>query len=554
MISHRNSALRRVALCVLGLALAACDRATAPTQLTHSVASLDKNAAKSGVIAARVLTNKAGVSILEVRTGTFDNATNTGVPDGWFEKIKYTIVQNDLGKNGKKIFERNVNFKKSNPTLFSEVINVCKKGDEDDPPADADKKPHPPCTLQIDKSYTISIEANLKGVGGDGKANDVVRDTAVFFRNPEVDLSAEKVQEVITTNPRVTTDVLLATVDSTTTYQVRFVNSSTDIGIRTTCEVHVFNSANVDVTPARLTYRWIPNGSPAYDATRPGSAASEPTTIKPGEQAICEFSMKLSPTGSYRIEVTANAVYPDDYDPSNNTAIGTVRIITGTPVFPPPGEGFGANTNANDFAFYGAVTSNPFTPLDYRGDSAQTASIDSLSSVLIDGNGLTGSFTVKLDFSTVDSVENLPATATRSLTKATWTGNLATISALALNPSTGPCISSDAPGVGTLTTSLAANGNVVRMIMCITPVPNSPKYKISISVLWTPHDSPPLPVSKANGAVSYGDFLYFDVDLSFSAFPENPTAHAPVALSREAAILTPPQSTFGALLRLRHFK
>ena len=121
----------------------------------------------------------------------------------------------------------------------------------------------------------------------------------------------------------------------------------------------MFNSANVDVTPAGLTYRWIPNGKPAYNATKPGSAASDTTTIKPGEQATCEFTMKLEPTGSYRIVVTANAVYPDDWDPSNNKTSGTVRVITGIPVFPPPGEGFGSNTNANDFAFYGAYTTNP---------------------------------------------------------------------------------------------------------------------------------------------------------------------------------------------------
>src|SRR5258708_17231473 len=381
MISHRNSALLRIALCLFGLVLAACDRATDPTRLTRSAtATFDKNAAKSGVINVRVLTNKVGVSVLELRSGTLDNTTNTGAFNGWFDKIKYTIVQNGVGKSATKVFERNVNFKKTNPTLFSEVINVCKKGNEDDPSPDADKKPHPPCTLQIDGSYTISIEANLKGVGGDGKANDVVRDTAVFYRNPEIDLSAEKVQEVITTAPRVTSDVLLATVDSTTTYQVRFVNSDTDIGIRTTGQVHVFNSASVDVTPSGLTYRWIPNGRPAYNATKPGSAASDTTRIKPGEQAICELSMKLAPTGSYRIEVTANAVYPDDYDPSNNRTSGTVTVITGSPVLPPAG-GFGGD--ANDYAFFGAFTTNPFTPLDYRVAPPQTPPRASLCPTLI---------------------------------------------------------------------------------------------------------------------------------------------------------------------------
>jgi len=358
---------------------------------------------------------------------------------------------------------------------------------------------------------------------------------------------------VITTIPRVTSDVLLATVDSTTTYQVAFVNSSPAIGILSTCEVHVFNS-NVDVTPAGLRYRWIPNGRPAYDATKSGSAASDTTTIKPGEQATCEFSMKLSPVGSYRIEVTANAVYPDDYDPSNNKTSGTVTIIAGSPVFPPPGGDFGSNTNADDYAFYGSfIAGNPPTLLDYRGDSAQVAAIDSLSSTLIDGNGLTGTCTAKLHFFTVDSAPNLPATATRNLADAAWTGSLVTLAALARG-SGGPCISSEA--VGQLDVPFAANGNVVKMIMCITPVSGSPKYRVSISVRWTPPANPPLPVAAANGAVSYGDFIYFDVNLSFSDFHENPVAHAPVALSSAPEVHTPPQPpfAFGATVRIRHFK
>ena len=163
MISHRDSAFVRVAVCLAALALAACDRPTQPI-IGSGFANFDGKEAKNGSISSRVLTNKAGVSILEVRTGTFDNATNTGTANGWFEKIKYTVILLDGSKNGKKIFERNVNFKKTMPTVFSEVINVCKKDDEDDPGKDGDKKPHPPCTLQIDKSYTISIEANLKGV------------------------------------------------------------------------------------------------------------------------------------------------------------------------------------------------------------------------------------------------------------------------------------------------------------------------------------------------------------------------------------------------------
>jgi hypothetical protein len=118
------------------------------------------------------------VSILEVRTGSFDNTANTGVSDGWFEKIKYTIVQNDLGMSGKKIFERSVNFKNRSPTVFTEVINLCKKGDEDDPPDDADQKPQPPCTLQIIPMTTIRRTTR-------SAARSRLSMAARFFRRPE---------------------------------------------------------------------------------------------------------------------------------------------------------------------------------------------------------------------------------------------------------------------------------------------------------------------------------------------------------------------------------
>jgi hypothetical protein len=555
MISRRNSAFLRVALPLFGLALASCDRATDSTQpaLHSGTATFDRKPVPKGVISARVLTNKAGVSILEVRTGTFDNATNTGVPDGWFEKIEYTITQNDPGKKPKKIFDRTVTFERSNPTLFSEVINVCQTDENDSGEGDGhgydghgntDKKPLPLCPLQTGKSYSIAIEADLEGVGGVEWNDAEVRDTAIFYNNPEIDLSAEKVQIVLPTGQPA--DQLLAKVDSATTYQVRFTNGSATIGIRTTCEVHVFNSNGSEVTLAGRTYRWVPNGRAAYDATKARSVASDTTTIKPGEQAICQFTMTLGPTGSYRIVVTANAVYPDDYDPTNNNATGTVTVIADTPIFPPPG-GFSVYANALDYALYGdtATVNGVFTYSNYRGDSAQSATIDSLTSTIVTGNGLTGTYSLGLSFYTVDSVVNRPATATRPLAMATWTGDLARLANLASQTSGGfvGCDSSSASG--SLSAPVTANGNKVSLVICLAQI-SAVNYKFTVGARWTAPAAPPLPVPASLG-VSYGDFLYFDVSLKLPTLGVTTTSHAPVDLSCTLV----PASAFGAKISVQ---
>ena len=549
MISHRDSAFVRVAVCLAALALAACDRPTQPI-IGSGFANFDGKEAKNGSISSRVLTNKAGVSVLEVRTGSFDNATNTGTPNGWFEKIKYTVILLDGSKNGKKIFERNVNFKKTMPTVFSEVINVCKKEDQDDPDGDGDdKKPHLPCTLQVDRSYVIAIEANVRGVGIDGTKNDVVRDSADFMTDPEIDLSGTKVEEVMTSSPRTTADVLAATKDSNTTYQTRFTNSSTGAGVLATCEVHVFNSANLDVTPSGLTYRWIPNARPAYNATKPASAASDTTTIKPGEMAICEFRMKLSPVGNYTVKVTANALYPDDYDPSNNTATGTISVIDGGVVLPPSG-GFGVNATANDIGFYRVYP--PLSPSDYRGDSAQRARIDSLALTLLTSSGLTGTYTLTLRLFTVDSVAPVPATDTRDLAQATWTGNLADLWNVA-RVASNHCASSDQ--VGSMSVPLARNNNPLQLLICVTNEANTNNYRFGVSVRWGYQNGesfPPVPAG--NNTASYGDYLYFHTDLTFSDFPPEKSghSHAPVALSVDGDPVVHPN--FGPVLRVHRYK
>lgn len=544
MISLR----RAVRFClVLGFALAACDRAAGPTQpllVTGPSASVS-NSAKHGQITARILVDGNGVATLEVRTGQWDNATNTGAFDGSFTKIQYKVYD----ERGKQILERNRDFKKTAPTFYTESISLCKAKLDDDDSDDnksAPKLPKPPCGLPFSLSWTVQVKASLKGVQGDPKKSDEVRAVAGVFNNPDVDLAATQILMVIPGPPSYLADLGQVETGTAQTYSVQFYNSPRDgatVGVQANCEVHVFQGTS-EVTPGGLTYLWIPNdGSPAYDATVPGSQVSAPVMIAAANVATCQFTMSLPNAGNYRIEVTANTLSPLDFDLSNNTVSGIVQIVAGTPVTPPPSGGPGNNATADDHAYFGPVVSGVAA---FLGDSSQRANIDNLSSTVLTSGELQGTYTLKIQLYTIDGPASAP-TATRNLAKATWTGSLPDIAAAASGASLN-CVSSTQ--FGTMTPTLAANGNVLEALMCV--VPSGDALDIGLSIRWRPATEPPAAVTAAMGAQYYGDILYFDTDLKFSDLPQNPVSHAPVTLSQSGC--NTPDMSFGATTCVNRFK
>jgi hypothetical protein len=556
MISLRTSVRSLLGLAFSGLALTACDRSASPTQplSRRGAASFDRKQTPPTPISARVLTNKADVSVIEVRTGTFNDSTNAGVPDGVLSNVEYTVTDNSDGKKGKKILHRKVKFERTLPAVFSEVVDLCQSDAEESWDDDHhDQKPHVPCPLQAGKSYSISVQAHVERAAANHGDDDeqVVTDTAAFFFNPDLDLSVAKIQMVV---PGVNPLPDLGQVQKGTSqaYDVTFNNLGPGVrkvGNRATCEVHVFNGTT-DVTPAGLTYRWIPDGRLPYNATKIGSAVSDTTTILPGDNAVCEFTMTLPAVGSFRIEVTAASVYPGDYDLTNNKISGTVTVIAGQPtIIPPDNGGVGVNATANDIEYFSLNAAGDDIGA-FLGNSSQSAQIDSLVADVIDGHGITGTFTLKLHLFTVDGTPTSP-TATRDLAKATWTGSLPDLIA-ATGAAADHCVSSSALGV--VTVDYAKNGNRLNAKLCMTPK-DPVTFVTAVNLGWgppTPDPRPPLSV--ADGATNFGDYVIWESDLSFSNLATNPVSFAPVKMNTTTTFPAPAGSAFGAAALVRRWR
>jgi hypothetical protein len=570
MISLRTISRTLLLGAATSFTLAACDRASQVTEPTFGArdATFDRKVVAHPKISARVLINKAGVAVFEVRTGTFDNATNTGAADGYFQSVSYTIVD-PANKRYRRVFSREIDFRKSKPTLYSEVINLCGTDNDHD---DYDGHDHwnlwdlwnllhlktlPPCPLKFLSTYTVSVNADIAGWSGSNNnswnsySDDAASDSARVLNNPDLDLSTSPIKMVVAGPNPFVADLGLVQKATNQTYDVTFNNlgpAPRVVGNRATCEVHVFNGTT-DVTPAGLTYRWIPNGRAAYAATKAGSAKSDTTSILPGDNATCEFTMALPDLGSYRIEVTAASDYPGDYDPSNNKVSGTVTIVAGAPSTVPPNGGgsAGVNATANEWLFYGDVNPDGETYGPFLGDSAQSARIDGLSATTVDGSNAVGTFTLKFALSTIDGTTAAP-TATRELGTSTWTGSWPDLVA-ATGAASNHCVSSDA--FGSVAVAKAMNNNVLKATICV--IPDGANLKVAVNTSWSPMSMPAVSLSTANGATPFGDYVIWDTDLAFTGLTSNPVSHSAVKLTTTAD-LAPAGTSFGAHVLERRTK
>jgi hypothetical protein len=278
--------------------------ASAPgaAQLDGKVGSAG-NSANGASINARVLLDNNGNASLEVRTGTFDARTNTGTADGVFQSIQYKV----LNGVGKQVVVRNVSFARSSTSTYVTVMNLCSSGDDD---ADAGNQ-SPSCGTRFGADWSVSIQANLEGVGGDATRTDVVRTDAsvshVQDSDPSAtaDISAQPLQRA-GNGVNATTIIALDTakVNETVTIRAAFMNTST-------------RATAIDCTI---------NGNAALNAQPVGAVTN--VSVPAGGTAVCQYSLKPVALGSYPVSVAATPTTssPSDPNPANNAASGTLAV------------------------------------------------------------------------------------------------------------------------------------------------------------------------------------------------------------------------------------
>lgn len=258
------------------------------------------NSPKSGSIDARVLLDKSGNATLEVRTGTFDDRTNTGTPDGVFQSIQYKV----LTATGQQVVVHNVDLSTST-SKYVAVINLCSNSDDNADTHGAD------CSTKFGSGWAVSVQATLKGVGGDDSRTDVVRANARVANladvdpSATVDLAAQPLQRV--GNGLNATSVIAldtAKVNETVTIRATFTNTST-------------HATAIDCAM---------NAAAALSAHPVGAVSN--VAVPPGSSAVCQYSVNAIALGSYPISVAATPTTssPGDPNAANNIAPGTLVV------------------------------------------------------------------------------------------------------------------------------------------------------------------------------------------------------------------------------------
>ncbi len=293
------------------------------------------NSAKNGSIDVRVLLDKSGGAVLEIRTGTFDDATNTGTPNGYFQNVQYKVYDGSK----KQVQVENVKFKTDGTTKYVTSINLCSTNEDEeyddhnhDHDHDHDRDHNhenrtPSCAKTFGAGWTVSVQANLKGVGGDDKKTDVVRVDGTPVYLPDVDLTKQGIYVVGADGSQ--SPASQVTPGVATTYSVTIPNNKpvlglpNSVGVVTTCAVSVDG-----ITQFALPTSGFGKSSNPNLFSYVGSGTQ---TIAGGASAPCQFTLTLS-AGKHTVKVTAVVLYPGDYDSLNNsTQAITVTAVSGSP-------------------------------------------------------------------------------------------------------------------------------------------------------------------------------------------------------------------------------
>jgi hypothetical protein len=317
MISLRSFVTLTTVVATAFVFAACSDNSTSPLNSGLHPGDADLKSSKSssktitGDIDARVLLDKAGYAILEVHAGAFNDATNTATPKGTFSALTYTVK--DAGNRNKTIVTHTVSFSKSVSSYFYH-LNLCtSQGDDDD---DDDGSSHySSCNSHWGSQYVLTVTANLKGIGTDGKSTGTGSATATVLNLPDIDLSQQQLFVVSAAGTQ--TPATSVNPVTPTTFSVPFPNNKPIGGVANAVGAQgVVCVVTVDGFPQLP----LPNGvyNKYLNPNAFGYVGSAVQNINAGATGSCDFTLSL-PAGTHKIVVTAGSLYPGDYDFSNNS-------------------------------------------------------------------------------------------------------------------------------------------------------------------------------------------------------------------------------------------
>jgi hypothetical protein len=333
------------------LSLAACSDSFSPRRVLSSAGANrtrsgeSGNAAKHGAIDVRLVRDNDQRATLVVRTGAFEVATGIGTPQGVLQTVHYTLYD----ASHKVIQTRNVRFDAPQPSTFSAPVDA---GD----------------------GWSVSVQASLGGVDGDGTSTDVVRADAQATLLPDIAAGTLLLRR---STGELATIASSATVsaDQPVTLAVPLTNVGRDVatpstlGEQVACVVTIDNSV-----PSDLTF-----------ATSGGIV-----TVAPESSALCEFTTRFA-SGAHVIRVVAQPLTWPDLDPSNNVATANLTAAAG--VFVARELTFGGGgvyqpTQLSPAALFGAPLPAGATYTFSAGDPT-IAQVDATGLVIPRGDGST---------------------------------------------------------------------------------------------------------------------------------------------------------------------
>jgi hypothetical protein len=286
-----DSFVRFAAAAAIGsLTLAGCSdgfnasRALSPDAASRSKSANPGNAAKSGAIDVRLLRDGSQHAALYVRTGALDATSGLATPDGALKSLQYKLYD----ASHKLVRTRNVQFDAPEPSYFSIGVDAA-------------------------AGWSVSVQANVVSVGGDGTKSDVVRADAEAALLPDISVGQLLLRQSNGTTAPVTAGGSMAA-NQPITFVVPLLNIAVGtppapptVAEQVACDVTIDGAASSTVA--------FPN-------------SSNVVTVPAGGGAACAFTTTLSP-GTHTIAVTARPITWPDFDSANNSVSVIVTAAAG---------------------------------------------------------------------------------------------------------------------------------------------------------------------------------------------------------------------------------